>query len=94
MYMRIRYIFYKLIIDPCYTLLFQRNALVGLKNAGGMFLLLSFMKYQPCLPVRKPAMMAEQLSPDEKFHLITRNLQVSQTDRHIVACRQVFSSIC
>lgn len=26
--------------------------------------------------------MADQLSPDEKLHLITRNLQVSQTHRH------------
>lgn len=25
--------------------------------------------------------MADQLNPDEKFHLITRNLQVGQTDR-------------
>ena len=38
--------------------------------------------------------MADQLNPDEKFHLITRNLQVSQTDRHIVILKTGFGSIC
>lgn len=33
-----------------------------------------------CLTVGAPCAMADQLSPDEKFHLITRNLQVGHAD--------------
>lgn len=37
--------------------------------------------------VRRPCTMADQLSPDEKLNLITRNLQVGQTNKNIQSRR-------
>lgn len=31
--------------------------------------------------------MADQLSPDEKLHLITRNLQVGHTNKHTLTVK-------
>lgn len=57
------------------------------------FLLAFDNKLHAYLSIRKPSNMEEQLSPDEKFHLITRNLQVSQADGLEEFCMQLFACI-